>query len=74
MIKTGIKSVIVLKSSELMFNKKDLKSNITSCNGRINTNFHNGEMPKEGSHNICLSVILIASVFKMIKTFLQRCF
>ena len=57
-----------------MFNKKDLKSNITSCNGRINTNFHNGEMPKEGSHNICLSVILIASVFKMIKTFLQRCF
>ena len=57
-----------------MFNKKDLKSNVTSCNGRINTNFHNGEMPKEGSHNICLSVILIASVFKMIKTFLQRCF
>ena len=57
-----------------MFNKKDLKSNITSCNGRINTNFHNGEMPKEGSHNICLSVILIASVFKMHKNFPSKVF
>ena len=35
-----------------------------SYNGKINTNFHNNEIPKEDSQRICLSVILINSVFR----------
>ena len=35
-----------------------------SCNGEINTNFHNNEIPREGSQFICLSLFLNDSVFK----------
>ena len=35
-----------------------------SYNGKINTNFHNNKIPKELYHCICLSVILIDSVFR----------
>ena len=31
--------------------------------GKINTNFHNDKMSKEDPHCICLSVVLIDSVF-----------
>ena len=31
---------------------------------KINTNFHNNKIPKEGSQCICLSVVLIDSVFR----------
>ena len=33
-------------------------------NGKINTNLHNNKIPKEGSQYICLSVILLDSIFK----------
>ena len=33
-------------------------------NGKINTNFQNHKIPKEGFHCICLSVILFNSVYK----------
>ena len=36
---------------------------IKSYNGKINTNFRNNKIPKEGSQLICLSVILIDSAF-----------
>ena len=36
---------------------------IKSYNGKINTNFRNNKIPKEGSQFICLSVILIDSAF-----------
>ena len=52
-------------NSEPVYNEKYLKATIKSCNGKINTNFHNNKIPKEGSQLICLSVILIDSIFKM---------
>ena len=50
--------------SELVYNEKYLKPNIEYYNGKINTNFHNNKIPKEDSQCICLSVILIDSVFR----------
>ena len=47
-----------------MFDEKHLKAKIKSDNGKSNTNFHNNKIPKEGSQSICLSVILIDSVFR----------
>ena len=34
-----------------------------SYKGKINANFHNDKIPKEGSHYICLSVMLIDLVY-----------
>ena len=49
--------------SEPVYNKKYLKAKIKSYSGKINTNFHNNKIPKEGSQFICLLVTLIDSVF-----------
>ena len=46
------------------YNEKYLKGKIRCYNGKINTNFHNNKTPTEGSQFICLSVILIDSVFR----------
>ena len=54
-----------LFDSEPLYNEKYLKTKVKSYDGKINTNFRNDKIPKEGSHCICLSVILIDSVFKM---------
>ena len=64
--------------SDPVYNKKHLKAKIKSCNGKIDTNFHNNKIPKEGSQFICLSVNLIDSVFRTGKTyypvvFLKEC-
>ena len=57
--------------------EKYLKAKIESYNGKINTEFHNNKIPREGSQFICLSVILIDSVFTAGKNyypqFLQEC-
>ena len=58
--------------SEPVYNEKYLKAKIKSYNGKINANFHNNKIPKEGSQFICLSVILIDSVFRTGKK--NRCF
>ena len=58
--------------SEPVYNEKYLKAKIKSYNGKINTNFHNNKIPKEGSQFICLSVILIDSVLRTGKK--NRCF
>ena len=50
--------------SEPVYNEKDSKAKIESYNGKINTNFHNSNIPTEGSQGICLSVDLIDSVFR----------
>ena len=39
--------------SEPVYNEKYLKAKIKSYNGKINTNFHNDKIPKEGSQFIC---------------------
>ena len=51
-------------NSEPVCNEKYLKPEIKSYNGKMNTNFHNNKIPKEGSKFICLAVILIDSVFR----------
>ena len=50
--------------SEPVYKQKCLKINKKSYDGKINTNFHNNEIPKEGSQCIYLSVILIDSGFR----------
>ena len=60
--------------SEPVYFKKYVKAN----NGKINTNFHNNKISKEGFQFICLSVILIDFVFRTGKNyypqvFLEKC-
>ena len=50
--------------SNPVYNEKYIKTKIKSYDWKINTNFHNNKIPKEGSQCICLSVILIDSVYK----------
>ena len=55
--------------SEPAYNKKYLKTKRKSCEGKINRNFHNDKISKKCPHFICLSVILIDSVFNMGKKY-----
>ena len=50
--------------SKPVYNEKSLKAKIKPYNGKINTNSHTNKIPREGSQYICLSVILIGSVFR----------
>ena len=50
--------------SNPVYNEKYIKTRIKLYNGKINTNFHNNKITKEGSQCICLSVILIDSVYE----------
>ena len=64
--------------SEPVYNEKYLKAKIKSYDGKINTNFQNNKILKEGTQCICLSVILNDSVFKAgsnyyIQVFLEDC-
>ena len=64
--------------SEPVYNEKYLKAKTNSYNRKINTNFDNNKIPKEGSQFICLSVTLIDSVFRTGKScypkvFLEKC-
>ena len=60
--------------SQPEYNKKYLKTKIKSYEANINTNFHNEKKSKEGFHCICLSVILIDSIFKIGKTYYPQVF
>ena len=53
------------------YNEKYRKAKIKSYNVKINTNFHNNKVPREGFQFICLSVILIDSVFRTDKNYYQ---
>ena len=55
-------------------NEKYWKTNVKYYEGKINTNCHNNGIPMEGCHGVCLSVILIDSVFKMGKNYYPRVF
>ena len=67
-----MKSAILI-NEELVVNlytiKNYLKTEIKFCGAKLNTNVNNDQMPKEGFYCICLSVILIDSVFKMSKSY-----
>ena len=55
--------------SNPVYNENYIKTKIKSYNGKINTNFHNNKITKEGCQCICLSVILIDSVYKKKKNY-----
>ena len=57
-----------------MFNEKHLKTKIKSDNGKIDTYFYNNKIPKVGSQFICLSEILIESVFITDKNYYAEVF
>ena len=61
-----------------MYNEKYLEAKIKYWNGKINTNFQNNKILKDGSQCIYLSVILIDSVFRAgsnyyLQVFLEEC-
>ena len=60
--------------SKPVYNEKYLKAKIKSYNGKINTNFYNSKIPGERSQFICLSVILIDSVFRAGKNYYPQVF
>ena len=70
-VKTSVKNEF---DSEPVYNEKHLKANLKSYNWIINTNFYNNKIPKEGSQFICLSVILIDSVFETGKNYYPEVF
>ena len=55
-------------NSEPAYNEKYLKTKIKFFKVKINTKFHNNRLPNEGSQCICLSEILIDSVYRKDKT------
>ena len=57
--------------SKLVYNEKYLKTKIKSHNGKINKNFQNNKIRKEGSQYICLSVIFIETVYRKDKKLLS---
>ena len=57
-----------------VYNKKYLKPKIKSYNRKINTDFHNNKIPREGSQCIFLSVILIDSVFRTSNNYYPQMF
>ena len=63
---------ILEKDIELINNENYLK--LKSYKGKINTNFHNYKILKEGSQRICLSVILTDSVVRTGKNYYPQVF
>ena len=49
--------------SKPVYNKRYLKTRTKSYEEKINTKFHNNKIPQEGCQCICLSLILIGSVY-----------
>ena len=57
-----------------VYNKRYVKTKIKSYNGKMNTNFRNNEIPKEGSQCVCLSVIFSDSVSKKDRNYYPQVF
>ena len=55
--------------SNLVYIKNASKNQNKILYRKINTNFHNNKVLKEGSPYICLSVILLGSIFKTCKNY-----
>ena len=79
-MKFGKKSAIVSKKILIKYTvnlctmKKQLKTEIKSNEEKIKISFHSDKMPKEGSQCICLSVVLIDSVYRTGKNYYPQVF
>lgn len=60
--------------SEPVCIEKHLKTKKKSCEEKINTDFHDDEVPKEDSQYICVSVVLIYYVFRTDKNYYPHVF
>ena len=60
--------------SKHVYYKKYLKTKKASYEGEIDSNFYNDKIPKEGSQCICLSVLLIDSVYRTGKNYYRQVF
>ena len=56
-------------NSKPLYKEKYLKTKTKSYNGKINTNFHDNKIPKEGSQCVHLSIILIVSIYRKDKNY-----
>ena len=59
---------------EPVHKEKYIKTKIKSFEGKVNTNFYNGKVAKEGSGCICLSMVLMTLFLKWLKTIILKCF
>lgn len=57
-----------------MYDKKYLKTKIKSNDGKINTDFHDKNIPKQDSHFVYISIIVIESVCKITNNFYPQVF
>ena len=57
-----------------VYNEKYLKTKIKFYNEKINTNFHNNKIPKDDPQCICISVILVDSVYRKDKDYYPQVF
>ena len=60
--------------SEPVYQEKYLKAKTKSYNGKINKNFHNNKIPKEGSQCIYLYGVLINFLFRTSKNYQPQVF
>ena len=60
--------------SNPLYKEKYIKSKKKSNYGKINTNFHNNKIPKECSECVCLSIILLNSVYKKDRNYCSQVF
>ena len=60
--------------SNLVYNKKYLRTKIKSYDGKINTNFQINKIPKEDTTFICLAVISIDFIFRGGKNYYPQLF
>ena len=70
-VKNSIKKYL---DNEPVYHEKYINAKIKSYNEKINTNFHNNRIPKEGSEFICLSVVLINSILRAGKKYYPQVF
>ena len=57
-----------------VYNEKYLKAKIKFYNEKIDTNFHNNKIPKDDPQCICISVILVDSVYRKDKDYYPQVF
>ena len=46
-----------------MYNDKHIKTKIEFYNNKVHTNFQHNKIPKDNEYCVCLSVILVDSIF-----------
>ena len=67
-----ISNIFMKRFNRILYTMKISKNK--SYNGKINIYFHHKKKPKEGSQYICVSVILIDSVYRKDKNYYCQVF